>query len=419
MQASSGVSGHSIFVVGAGSNLARAFIHHACMPDWSPLRFSVFHCVVAVPRSDTHQLSVFEKEFQQYPVDYEVVDFNDTSLRNAMRGCDYMFIGPSARDDRVLRLNQLMDVAVSAGIRHVVMISMLTLEAQSQWAKEFRQMEQILGESRIAYTILRCAPFMEWLYGFATDMVLTHRLTLPTGNGRFAPISVDDVGRLAANILRRADMHINKVMNVTGTQLVSGKDIARLASHTFGKRIEFEDKEPSQYPDVGEKMVDGLKEVFHLIRNSRYHFLADDAVRDLAGTEPMELTEFFARHSKVFHSSVTPVSDESEEDRPTGSERHKKPHHESEFSRHVHEIMQSIPSEYHATVWDLMEWIVRELDDSSRYLRRSTRTMRDLERDLHLLLRDAQIEDERKRFEVRRGKAKAVTFAEELPGYMG
>ncbi len=67
------------------------------------------------------------------------------------------------------------------------------------------------------HVILRTSPFMETLFAFGGEM-RQGRLALPIGQGRFAPLSVDDLSHFACWILAHRKNHVTAQFDLTGNQ---------------------------------------------------------------------------------------------------------------------------------------------------------------------------------------------------------
>lgn len=64
-------------------------------------------------------------------------------------------------------------------------------------------------------------------------------LALPMGEGRNAPPSNDDIGRLAAQTLVDPEAHIGRTYRPTGPELVSGEDCAQLIGQVLDRKVRY------------------------------------------------------------------------------------------------------------------------------------------------------------------------------------
>uniref|UniRef100_UPI00404B73DE NmrA family NAD(P)-binding protein n=1 Tax=Flavobacterium sp. TaxID=239 RepID=UPI00404B73DE len=101
-------------------------------------------------------------------------------------------------------------------------------------------MEKLIVDSKINYTFLRPAYFMQ---NFTTtlhdDLVNKKRIYLPTGNAKFTLIDVRDIGVVAASILSNTSQHINKSYELTCKEKLSFSEMARILSDILRTNIQY------------------------------------------------------------------------------------------------------------------------------------------------------------------------------------
>jgi uncharacterized protein YbjT (DUF2867 family) len=84
-------------------------------------------------------------------------------------------------------------------------------------AQEFHQVEEIVKNQGMYYTILRTQFFVDNLALYAKDIKSKKRLALPLASrGYFAPIQADDVADAVCDILCDCEKHHSKVYEITG-----------------------------------------------------------------------------------------------------------------------------------------------------------------------------------------------------------
>lgn len=137
---------------------------------------------------------------------------------------------------------RLVAAAAAAGVRRIVYISGAGAASDSprSWFRAKWRAERAVRESGIAYTIIRPT----WVYG-PRDVALNRFLGLAkrlpfvplTGSGRqlLAPVFVDDVARLAADVIRAAEAR-DQVFEVGGPDILSMRDVIRVALRVAGLR---------------------------------------------------------------------------------------------------------------------------------------------------------------------------------------
>ena len=95
--------------------------------------------------------------------------------------------------------------------------------------------------SPIATTHLRPTFFAEWYTRFgATGIRDEGVLRLPFGDGRHAPVTAEDQGRVIAAILERPEQHADQVYPLFGAVEMNHYEIAEAISETLGRPVRYE-----------------------------------------------------------------------------------------------------------------------------------------------------------------------------------
>jgi NAD(P)H dehydrogenase (quinone) len=169
-------------------------------------------------------------------------DFSDPStLTKAMQGGDVLLlISTLSIGKRAQQHANAINAAKAAGIKHVIYTSSGGVQPQtpSISGQEHYATEQVLQKSGLTYTILRNS----W-YADVTPMLLlpaglaTGSLVASTGEGKVAPVAKSDCARAAACVLLAPQKHENAIYEITGPDLLTFADLARLLSEASGKPI--------------------------------------------------------------------------------------------------------------------------------------------------------------------------------------
>ncbi len=163
------------------------------------------------------------------------------TLRAAMQGGDVMLlISTLSIGKRAEQHTNAINAAKAAGVKHVVYTSSCGVQPQtpSISGQEHYATEQVLQKSGLTFTILRNS----W-YADVTPLLLlpmcvaTGSLVASTGDGRVAPVAKEDCARAAAGVLLAPQKHANAIYEITGPELLTFADIARLSSEASGKPI--------------------------------------------------------------------------------------------------------------------------------------------------------------------------------------
>ena len=153
------------------------------------------------------------------------------TVRAALEGIDAAyFVYPLAPNILAGTVN-FAQAAKEAGVSAIVNTSQMTSRrvAASHAAKDHWLAEQVFDWCGVPVTHLRPTLFLEWLlYPFSWEKYPEKNvLALPFGEGRFAPISSEDQGRVIAAVLADPKPHAGQLYKLFGPVEVDGYGICR------------------------------------------------------------------------------------------------------------------------------------------------------------------------------------------------
>ena len=122
----------------------------------------------------------------------------------------------------------------------------------SQWNPHPTHPSAVTREHWLANNIYRWMPsvgvihinpgLFAFLYLLSLPMIVhLGMLPGPYGDGRNAPPSNEDIGRVAAGVLADPAPHIGKSYRPTGPELLSPQDIAEILTGVVGRKVEYQD----------------------------------------------------------------------------------------------------------------------------------------------------------------------------------
>jgi len=165
------------------------------------------------------------------------------TLGAAMQGGDILLlISTLSIGRRVEQHTNAIKAAKAAGIKHIVYTSSCGIQPQtpSISGQEHHATEQALQRSGLAFTILRNSWYADVTPLFLLPAGLaTGSLVGSTGDGLVAPVAKDDCALAAAAVLLNPEKHANAIYEITGPDLLTFADIARLCSEASGKPIAY------------------------------------------------------------------------------------------------------------------------------------------------------------------------------------
>lgn len=171
-------------------------------------------------------------------------DFDDRqSLKAAFTGGKRMLL-ISTLDVGERRRRQhtvAVEAAVAAGVQHIAYTSSVGIHPHSPAfvVADHLYTEDLLRRSGVAYTSLRDSQYAEVIVTMIAPIALASgKWVSSAGEGRMAFVSKKDCVRVAAAVLTTPG-HEGAIYEVTGPELLSFRDAARLASEVTGRHIEY------------------------------------------------------------------------------------------------------------------------------------------------------------------------------------
>lgn len=237
------------------------------------------------------------------------VDFDDPALTESFKGVDrLLLISTDALDTPGKRLAQhkaAIEAAKKAGVKHIVYTSMPKPEPGSPipFAPDHYGTEQALEASDIGWTVLRNGWYQENLLHSLPSALASGKWFSAAGDGKVAHVAREDAAYAAAAALS-APPSGNARYDITGAELLTTKEIAKLASEATGKPIEVVNVTDEQLTQgmVAAGMPAFLAPVFASFDTNTRHgniAIASDAVRKLTGRAPRPLKQFFAANKEA------------------------------------------------------------------------------------------------------------------------
>jgi NAD(P)H dehydrogenase (quinone) len=233
-------------------------------------------------------------------------DFEDPKgLESALAGVDrVLIISTDAIDRPGRRLAQhqaAVAAAVSAGVKHAVYTSMPNPETSPVvFAPDHLGTEQALKASGVPYTILRMCWYADFLIPTLAPAVASGKLISATGQGGAPYVTREDCAQAAAAALSSTDVS-DRTWNVTGPDLVTYADLAKLATELAGRPVTYVPVEPAER--VSQLIAVGTPEPIAKMLVSGQMAIAQGkmgtptpVVKELTGRDPMSVREFLSEH---------------------------------------------------------------------------------------------------------------------------
>lgn len=244
-------------------------------------------------------------------VDIAVGDFTDIDqIRAAMEGIKSAYFLHPIAPGIIAAAAYFAQAAKEAGVTAVVNMSQISArrESASHAAQDHWVSERVFDWSGVATTHLRPTFFADWLVypHFAKEIWARKKIEFPFENGRHAPISSDDQGRVIAHLLADPAGHEGKIYTLHGPLEMNHTEIAAAMSDVLGVKIEYAPTSIEQFRQKMEQLyrfppflVQHLVEVAQNYRDGIFSG-TNDAVEKITGTPPLSVQQFIARNRAVF-----------------------------------------------------------------------------------------------------------------------
>lgn len=227
------------------------------------------------------------------------------TLPAALRGIDQVFLLCAPVPNQSELEGNMVTAAKAAGVRHIVKLSVMTADpnSRSRFPRIHGQVEQLIRESGLEWTFLRPTFFMQNLLGLA-GMVKAGTIFQPAGDSKAGFVDVADIAAVTVEALTEPG-HEGNAYEITGPELLSYHDVARILTETLAKPVGYQDIPPTAARQamlamgLPEWNVDGILELMDQFRAGEYEKLSD-AVYEVGKKDPNRLIDFVRQHAGVF-----------------------------------------------------------------------------------------------------------------------
>lgn len=235
------------------------------------------------------------------------------TLDRAFAGGKKLLLISTNDGDRVAQHTVAIEAARRAGIRHIVYTSFInaTIDNPALVARDHRLTEAVLVKSGVPYTILRNQLYMDGLVAEAAQAIATGDLYTNAGRGKWAPVARRDCAEAAAVVLTTPG-HEGQTFDITGPDLLSRQDFAKLINEVTGKRVRVIEMDDANY--IQHIMRDGTPEAaakvvasFGTAMRANQLNIKDEATQILTGHRPRSVKDLLTQ-SKAALLATAPAS---------------------------------------------------------------------------------------------------------------
>ncbi|CAB3729624.1 NAD(P)H azoreductase [Paraburkholderia phenoliruptrix] len=244
-------------------------------------------------------------------VDIAVGDFTDIdAIRAALEGVSSAYFLYPIAPGILSAAAYFAQAAKEAGVGAIVNMSQISArrESTSHAAQDHWVSERVFDWSGVPTTHLRPTFFADWLVypHFAKEIWATKKITFPFENGRHAPISADDQGRVIAHLLANPAGHGGQTYTLHGPVELNHTEIAALVSEVLGVKIDYAPTSIEAFKQKMEQvymfppfLVQHLVEVAQHYREGVFQG-TNDVVERITGTPALAVPAFIQKYRGAF-----------------------------------------------------------------------------------------------------------------------
>ena len=208
--------------------------------------------IVVLVRDINKATSIIEKG-----VEVRIGNFdNKASLEKATLGIDKVLLISGLDEHRLQQHKNVIDASKKSGVRHIVYTGVALKDASSSLnliTADHFQTEDYIVENGFTYTFLRNSLYSDAMPLFAGEKAVDNGIFLPAGNGKVPFVLRRDLAEATATVLLDSG-HENKTYNLTGSDLFSFGEIAKILTDLSGKTVSYTDADEKIFSETLQKI---------------------------------------------------------------------------------------------------------------------------------------------------------------------
>ena len=210
------------------------------------------------------------------------------SLPAAFEGVERMYLAPLPKT-----LDCTLQLARQANVEYVVALS-----GGAHWAEH----ADAVAASQLPQTQLGPGEFCENFAMWAEPIRTTQTVREPYPDAVEAPVSMDDIARVAAHLLARPeDAHLSKMYQLTGPEALTRAQIAEQIGVGIGVPVTMQQCSRAEAEELLRPVMgDGVQWYFDLFSDDGEPQLANDLVERLTGSPAASMAQWAAAHADHF-----------------------------------------------------------------------------------------------------------------------
>jgi len=237
---------------------------------------------------------------------------NPTSLREAFKGADSLFLITPLSPTETLQGIAAVEAAKSAGIRRIVYMSVY-LPKGSEHIPHFKSkipVEEAVQQSRLEWTILRPNNFFQNDHWFQEAITKYGVYPQPIGSKGMHRVDVRDIADAAVNALTQPGHHA-QIYPLNGFDLLTGADVARIWGRHLGREVRYAGDDLDAWAAqarnaLPEWMVNDFRIMYQYFQQSGFRATEADFTQQRKGVghEPRSFEAFVSEIAPRWKGSV-------------------------------------------------------------------------------------------------------------------
>lgn len=285
----------NVLITGATGNVGMAVL--------KSLSHSSHQLNISAGLRDLKKDSALLEGFGVHPVLFDFM--NIETYADALKHCELVFLlRPPQISDVKKYFRPLIAAAKSMGVKHIVFLSVQGVENSK--IIPHHKIEHLIVESKIPYTFLRPAYFMQ---NFNTtlkyDLVTNKQIFLPAGDAKFTLIDVKDIGAVASRVIQHPNDFINSAIELTAEEKLTFKEMTTQLSAGLGTTIRY--KSPNLLHFFINKKKDGVAVMMILVMIMLHYFprfqkepQLTQSVEEIIGRKPNSFAQYISENKMAF-----------------------------------------------------------------------------------------------------------------------
>lgn len=173
-----------------------------------------------------------------------VIDYRDAkTLAQAFSSVDVLFLLTPDPPEAKTWVENAVNAARQAGVQHIVRSSGIGASINSPYEvmKHLGELEQIVENSSVTWTLLRPNSFMQNFATFESQAIRNGNLHAPRGDASISFVDVRDIANVAVTVLLNPEAHAQRAYTLTGPRALTPTEVVSVIGEKLGKDVTYTD----------------------------------------------------------------------------------------------------------------------------------------------------------------------------------